>query len=489
MLIWVSVGVLTTLLASFLVLWCYFRRRKDRSKEESSVETSEDHTVELLSPTRPEGEISIMLIHRPGCDLLDTFVRDLSFIIHSYDVIVTSPLLEMSNIDAEGGLASYIQRNIDQCTYVLILVTDYSKENEDIIQLQRPFDFTIKILSGLAFRHNKISRYIPIYIKDYEQIFNFIPPFLCASKSNGFQVPMQLRELIHHMTGDSTTNRELSLKLDFFLQKLKSQADHIENGLHKQCFSHQCLQGEIHEDSSTLWSGDSSSFTRRSVTSRKLKHFMDQYEKNNMSKIDESESDSTTCDIPGERGDWISCKQYSDNMIGQNHSSDENPIALIGHGITRDISGETGDWINCKQHTENMIGQNQSRDENSTALIGPELMYEKQFKCSSDDKLSNDIECEQYTSDVIGLDISRDEELSDLIGSETISCEGRTNKEGTSQKIQEENGSRRDSSGQSSEKQDIGKNELRNLIPFAENENLACYLSRQKVLAWNACQD
>ena len=68
-----------------------------------------------------------MVIHRPGCDLLDTFVRDLAFIIHSYDITVTSPLLEMSNIDAEGGLASYIQRNVLKCSYILILVTQFSK--------------------------------------------------------------------------------------------------------------------------------------------------------------------------------------------------------------------------------------------------------------------------------------------------------------------------------------------------------------------------
>ena len=96
-------------------------------------------------------------------------------------------------------------------------------------------------MSGLAFRQNQISRYIPIYIKDYEEAFHFIPPFLCASKSNGYQVPTQLRELICHMTGDST-NQDMSQKLDFFLQKLKSQADNIENGVHKQCFKHQCLQ-------------------------------------------------------------------------------------------------------------------------------------------------------------------------------------------------------------------------------------------------------
>lgn len=65
-----------------------------------------------------------MVLHRPGCDILDRLVRDFSFVIQSYGFEVTSPLLEMSQIDAEGGIATYIQRNIDKCTYILVIVTD-----------------------------------------------------------------------------------------------------------------------------------------------------------------------------------------------------------------------------------------------------------------------------------------------------------------------------------------------------------------------------
>ena len=71
--------------------------------------------------------VSVMILHRPGCDLLDSIVRDVSFIFHSYDIDVQTPLLEMSSIDAEGGIASYIQRNINQCSYVVVLVTDTMK--------------------------------------------------------------------------------------------------------------------------------------------------------------------------------------------------------------------------------------------------------------------------------------------------------------------------------------------------------------------------
>lgn len=71
-----------------------------------------------------DSNISVMILHRPGCEILDKLVRDFSFVIHSYGIDVNSPLLEMSQIDAEGGIATYIQRNIDTCTYILIIVTD-----------------------------------------------------------------------------------------------------------------------------------------------------------------------------------------------------------------------------------------------------------------------------------------------------------------------------------------------------------------------------
>ena len=74
-------------------------------------------------------DISVMILHRSGCDLLDNIVRDVSFIFHSNDISVQTPLLDMSSIDAEGGIASYIQRNIHQCSYVVVLVTDTVKGN------------------------------------------------------------------------------------------------------------------------------------------------------------------------------------------------------------------------------------------------------------------------------------------------------------------------------------------------------------------------
>jgi len=68
-----------------------------------------------------------MILHRPGCDVLDRIVRDLAFVLHHHEIEVQSPLLEMSNIDAEGGIASFIQRNIHQSNFVIILITESVK--------------------------------------------------------------------------------------------------------------------------------------------------------------------------------------------------------------------------------------------------------------------------------------------------------------------------------------------------------------------------
>lgn len=104
-----------------------------------------------------------MILHRPGCDLLDKIVRDVSFIFHSYDIDVQTPLLEMNSIDAEGGIASYIQRNIKQCSYVVVFVTDPIKGNRKI--LKRLIRIRINLDDLLSFpiplRFIKIISYLP----------------------------------------------------------------------------------------------------------------------------------------------------------------------------------------------------------------------------------------------------------------------------------------------------------------------------------------
>ena len=67
---------------------------------------------------------TVMLLSRPGCELMDTLLRDLAYILKSNGIQITFSLLEQSELDAEGGISSYLQRNIDTCDYILIMFTD-----------------------------------------------------------------------------------------------------------------------------------------------------------------------------------------------------------------------------------------------------------------------------------------------------------------------------------------------------------------------------
>ena len=68
-----------------------------------------------------------MILNRPGCKLLEIFLRDFAFILKSYGINVKLALLEQNEIDADGGIASYMQRHINSCDYILIMLTEKSK--------------------------------------------------------------------------------------------------------------------------------------------------------------------------------------------------------------------------------------------------------------------------------------------------------------------------------------------------------------------------
>lgn len=67
-----------------------------------------------------------MILNRPGCDLLEAFVRDLACLLKSYEIELKVGLLDQEEIDSQGGIASYMQRNLDLCDYVLIVFTENS---------------------------------------------------------------------------------------------------------------------------------------------------------------------------------------------------------------------------------------------------------------------------------------------------------------------------------------------------------------------------
>lgn len=67
-----------------------------------------------------------MILHRPGCEVLECFVLELTGLLRSYGIEVKTILCEQTLVDSEGGIASYMQRNVFRCDYVLILLTEAS---------------------------------------------------------------------------------------------------------------------------------------------------------------------------------------------------------------------------------------------------------------------------------------------------------------------------------------------------------------------------
>ena len=61
-----------------------------------------------------------MIVHRPGCMLLNSFLEELSHILAEKGINI-----KMANITyRQTGLCSYLQTNIADCDFVLIMITD-----------------------------------------------------------------------------------------------------------------------------------------------------------------------------------------------------------------------------------------------------------------------------------------------------------------------------------------------------------------------------
>ena len=63
-----------------------------------------------------------MLLHRPGCEYLDRMVENLSDMLKSYGFHVNTTF-DGTDVSAHGGIASYLQRNIKLCDYVIVFLT------------------------------------------------------------------------------------------------------------------------------------------------------------------------------------------------------------------------------------------------------------------------------------------------------------------------------------------------------------------------------
>ena len=65
-----------------------------------------------------------MIIQKAGCEILEKFTQEFASFLQSYGIKVKMTSSNDHVIDAEGGIASYLQNNIKSCDVVFIMITD-----------------------------------------------------------------------------------------------------------------------------------------------------------------------------------------------------------------------------------------------------------------------------------------------------------------------------------------------------------------------------
>ncbi|XP_057289970.1 uncharacterized protein LOC130612641 [Hydractinia symbiolongicarpus] len=238
----ISVSILFILLVSAAYLVVRYRRKSTilLAKSQDCLETQRFVQVSKSD----NGGTSVMILNRPGCELLEEFLCDFAFVLSSYGISVKMALLEQNEIDADGGIASYMQKHINKCDYILIMCTENTNEKEEIIK-HRPYEFALKIIGGLAFHQNDSSRYIPMYLSSYKESVNIIPSFLNASTSFGYQLPQDMKKLLLRITTEEQfqATSERTVKDEFFINRMNEHRRKIITKEHPHCIKEYCTKG------------------------------------------------------------------------------------------------------------------------------------------------------------------------------------------------------------------------------------------------------
>ncbi|XP_057290655.1 uncharacterized protein LOC130613323 [Hydractinia symbiolongicarpus] len=238
----ISISVVLILLLSVACFVVRHRKKLHRNTQDYH------ETLRIVEPITSDNEsTSVMILNRPGCELLEAFLRDFAFVLSSYGVNVRMALLEQNEIDADGGIASYMQKHINKCDYILIMCTENTNEHIEILK-HRPYEFALKIIGGMAFHQNDSSRYIPMYLSSYKEAVKIIPSFLNASTSFGYQLPQDMKKLLSRITSKKQlqATSERIAKDKFFFNKMYEHRKKISAKEHPHCIKEYCTKGTCH---------------------------------------------------------------------------------------------------------------------------------------------------------------------------------------------------------------------------------------------------
>ncbi|XP_057312895.1 uncharacterized protein LOC130654349 isoform X3 [Hydractinia symbiolongicarpus] len=247
----VSTTVAIFILIIFILVIRYIRNQR-RRRITSNEDSARDNLVTLQDFNIDTDIPSVMILSRPGCELLESLLRDLACILTSYCVKVKLALLDQNEVDAEGGISSYMQRNLDSCDYILIMFTENTQEKA--LPKHKPYEFALRVISGLAYHNNSCSRYIPMYLTSYNEAVHLLPSFLNASTSFGYRIPKDTYKLICRIFNLErlTQTNERQAKDNYFIDRMKSTAKLIVDSHHETCCSINCTKGQLYDSVSNL---------------------------------------------------------------------------------------------------------------------------------------------------------------------------------------------------------------------------------------------
>ena len=107
----------------------------------------------------------------------------------------------------------------------------------------KPYEFSLKMLSGLAFQDYKSLNCIPLYLKDFRDILPEVPLFLVAGHSRGFKIPQQINNFLQAIKGcpikSCVTDED---RVKFFSDRISKECQKFHNGSHEKCCKERCFQ-------------------------------------------------------------------------------------------------------------------------------------------------------------------------------------------------------------------------------------------------------
>ena len=115
---------------------------------------------------------------------------------------------------------------------------------ENLLPKHKPYEFALRVISGLAYHTNSCSRYIPMYLSTYNEAVHLLPSFLNASASFGYRIPKDVGKLLCRILQIEKlcNTEEREIKDKFFIDRIKATAKIFLERCHPNCSVENCTK-------------------------------------------------------------------------------------------------------------------------------------------------------------------------------------------------------------------------------------------------------